>query len=238
MNTITTAQREILTSIEGTNIWSGQGPQTYNSQAIAWGGLAKQLFSAGGTYQWVTYAFLIGFTLPVPFWIAHKYFPKMRWDYWNTAIIANFIGLLYVGINSVTMPWFYVGVISQWYLRKYRPNWFIKYNYILSAAMDGGTQVIVFILAFAVQGGAGNPVRLLPLSSLIYSTVKILTRSRSHSHHIGAITTIVETSTTACRIRTRRLVLVDEATSGCDDQVHTLAVYLIESLTCVPHIST
>ncbi|KAF8853981.1 OPT superfamily oligopeptide transporter [Acephala macrosclerotiorum] len=62
---------------------------------------------------------------PVPFWIAHKYFPKMRWDYWNTAIIAKFIGLLYVGINSVTMPWFHVRVISQFYMRKYRPNWFI-----------------------------------------------------------------------------------------------------------------
>ncbi|KAE8444125.1 hypothetical protein EG329_000813 [Mollisiaceae sp. DMI_Dod_QoI] len=162
MSSITTNQREILLSIEGTNIWSGQSVQNYNSQAIAWGGLAKQLFSAGGIYQWVTFAFLIGFTLPVPFWIAHKYFPKMRWDYWNTAIIANFIGLLYVGINSVTMPWFYVGVISQFYLRKYRPNWFIKYNYILSAAMDGGTQVIVFILSFAVFGGAGNPVTFPP----------------------------------------------------------------------------
>lgn len=158
MSSITTNQRDVLLSIEGSNIWSGQGAQNYNSQAIAWGGLAKDLFSAGGIYQWVNFAFLIGFTLPVPFWIAHKYFPKMRWDYWNTAIIANFIGLLYVGINSVTMPWFYVGAFSQFYLRKYRPNWFIKYNYILSAAMDGGTQVMVFILSFAVFGGAGNAV--------------------------------------------------------------------------------
>ena len=158
MSSITTNQREILLSIEGSNIWSGQGPQNYNSQAIAWGGLAKDLFSAGGIYQWVTFAFLIGFLLPVPFWIGHRYFPRLRLDYLNTAIIANFIGLLYVGINSVTMPWFYVGVISQWYMRKYRPNWFIKYNYILSAAMDCGTQVIVFILSFAVFGGAGSAV--------------------------------------------------------------------------------
>lgn len=45
----------------------------------------------------------------------------------DTTIIANFIGLLYVGVNSVTTPWFYVSVISQWYMRKYRPNWVIKY---------------------------------------------------------------------------------------------------------------
>ena len=207
MNTITTAQREILTSIDGTNIWSGQNPQAYNSQAIAWGGLAKDLFSAGGTYQWVTYAFLIGFTLPVPFWIAHKYFPKMRWDYWNTAIIANFIGLLYVGINSVTMPWFYVGVISQWYLRKYRPNWFIKYNYVLSAALDGGTQVMVFILAFSVQGGAGKPVRYFQYLSSDPRDIEVLTALRSRFHRIGAITIITAIWTTACRTHTRQLAL-------------------------------
>lgn len=39
MNTIIDNQRDILLSVEGTNIWSGQQPQQYNSQAIAWGGL-------------------------------------------------------------------------------------------------------------------------------------------------------------------------------------------------------
>lgn len=39
MNSIIDNQRDILLSVEGTNIWSGQQPQQYNSQAIAWGGL-------------------------------------------------------------------------------------------------------------------------------------------------------------------------------------------------------
>jgi hypothetical protein len=158
MTSITTNQRDILLSVEGTNIWSGQGVQSFNSQAIAWGGFAKALFSVGSRYQWVTLAFLIGFLLPIPFWIGHKFFPKWRLDYFNLALISNYIGLLNVGINSVTMPWFVIGGFSQFYLRRYRPNWFIKYNYILSAAMDGGTQVLVFILSFAVFGGSGKEV--------------------------------------------------------------------------------
>jgi hypothetical protein len=60
MNSITTNQREILLSVEGTNIWSSQGPQTYNSQAIAWGGLAKDIFSAGGTQVMV---FILSFAV-------------------------------------------------------------------------------------------------------------------------------------------------------------------------------
>lgn len=130
----------------------------FNSQAVAWGGFSHSLFSAGKRYQWVTWAFLLGFLLPFPFWIAHKFLPKWRLDYWNTALIANYIGLLNIGVNSVTTPWFAIGAFSQFYLRKYRTNWFVKYNYVLSAAMEGGTHVMVFILAFAVNGAAGKEV--------------------------------------------------------------------------------
>jgi hypothetical protein len=35
MESITTNQREVLLSIEGTNVWSGQMVQSFNSQAIA-----------------------------------------------------------------------------------------------------------------------------------------------------------------------------------------------------------
>jgi OPT oligopeptide transporter protein len=36
---------------------------------------------------------------------------------------------------------FSVGFISQWWMRTRYPRWFGKYNYILAAALDGGTQV-------------------------------------------------------------------------------------------------
>ena len=39
MNSIIDNQWSILLSVQGTNIWSGQQPQQYNSQAVAWGGL-------------------------------------------------------------------------------------------------------------------------------------------------------------------------------------------------------
>lgn len=43
MNSIVTAQREVLLSVEGTSIWSGQNVQSYNAQAIAWGGAADKI---------------------------------------------------------------------------------------------------------------------------------------------------------------------------------------------------
>ena len=94
MNSIIDNHREILLSIQGTNIWSGQQPQQYNSQAIAWGGLSHELFSAGQRYQWVTWVFLVGLLAPIPFWVLHKYWPKFHADYLYTPVIAYVRGCL------------------------------------------------------------------------------------------------------------------------------------------------
>jgi len=84
-----------------------------------------------------------------------------------------YIGWLCVGINSSVTSYFVIAWLSQWYLRTRYPRWFAKYNYILGAgafvsifmtsmlrrpraALDGGTQVMVFILSFAVQGAGGT----------------------------------------------------------------------------------
>jgi hypothetical protein len=68
------------------------------------------------------------------------------------------LGYLSVGINSSIFTTFCIAIFSQYYLRKYRPRWFRKYNFLLSAALDGGTQVMVFVSTFAVGGGSGKVV--------------------------------------------------------------------------------
>ncbi|EFP76562.2 uncharacterized protein PGTG_02023 [Puccinia graminis f. sp. tritici CRL 75-36-700-3] len=58
----------------------------------------------------------------------------------------------------------------SFWARKYRKQWFKKYNYILSAALDGGTELVVFFLAMIFQGGGGKNINfptyfLNPVSS-------------------------------------------------------------------------
>ena len=60
-----------------------------------------------------------------------------------------------VGVNSSITSSIVVGLVSQLWLRKYHPGWYRKYNYILGGALDGGAQVMIFILSFAVFGAAG-----------------------------------------------------------------------------------
>ncbi|KAI9442371.1 OPT oligopeptide transporter protein-domain-containing protein [Lactarius indigo] len=156
MNSIIDNQRDILLSVEGTNIWSGQQPQQYNSQSIAWGGLSHELFAHGKRYQWVAWGYIVGLFAPVPFWLVHQFYPKLRADYLYAPLIAIYMSWLCVGISSSYTSYYAIALFSQWYLRTRYPRWFTKYNYILGAALDGGTQVMVFILSFAVQGAAGT----------------------------------------------------------------------------------
>lgn len=90
----------------------------------------------------------------------HRRFPKLSLlPKINTPIILAYAGFLAVGISSSLLMYFIIGLTSQFWLRRYRASWFIQYNYVLAAALDGGTQVIVLILTYTVLGGIGPAVK-------------------------------------------------------------------------------
>ncbi|KAI0480752.1 oligopeptide transporter [Xylariaceae sp. FL0804] len=156
-NEIITNQFDILLSVEGTNIWSGQQAQAFNSGSIT-SSLAHELFSFGGTYQWTTLIMLPGFLLPVPCYYLHKWYPNFGWNMINVPVIVYYTSYLSVGINSSLTTFFALGFGAQWWVRRRWPDVFVRYNYLVSAALDGGTSVMCFILSFAVFGAGGLAV--------------------------------------------------------------------------------
>ena len=98
----------------------------------------------------------MGFFAPLPFYLVRKRWRQLAVI--NTPIVLHNMGSLNSGINSSVLGSFISGFISQFWLRKYHSVWFKKYNYILSAGLDGGGQVMVFILTFTLMGGSGKPV--------------------------------------------------------------------------------
>jgi hypothetical protein len=101
---------------------------------------------------------LIGLIVPIPTWYLHKRFPTVGFNHVFTPILVAELGYLSVGINSSVFTSFALAIFSQWYLRRYRAAWFRKYNFLISAALDGGTQVMIFIWSFAVGGAGGKGV--------------------------------------------------------------------------------
>ncbi|KAJ6503361.1 OPT oligopeptide transporter [Mycena vitilis] len=162
---IVSSHREILESVQGTVTWSGASVQSFNSDSIAWGALAKQLYSPSSTYGIVPLSIIVGLFIPIPFYLLHRKFPNARFDGVITPMICSEIGFLSGGINSSVFCTFLLGIFSQYYLRKYRPGFFRKYNFLMSAALDGGTEVMTFVYSFAV-GGAGGKTTAFPTWAL------------------------------------------------------------------------
>jgi hypothetical protein len=71
MISVVTAQREVLLSPTGTNIWSGQAVQSLNSAAVTWS-LAKQLYGRGGPYFIIPLSLLIGMIPTFIQWLIWK----------------------------------------------------------------------------------------------------------------------------------------------------------------------
>lgn len=120
------------------------------------------MFSLGRTYSWVVLALPLGLTVPLPFYLLHRLYPKAGFDYFVTPLLCFFLGYLSVGINSSVFVYFLLGFFVQFYVRRRWPRWFIKYNYVLAAAISGGTELLVFLTTFTVQGGSGKAVEFPP----------------------------------------------------------------------------
>ncbi|KAL4916766.1 OPT oligopeptide transporter protein-domain-containing protein [Aspergillus aurantiobrunneus] len=155
MITIVSNQRAILLDPIGNNVWSGSTVQGLNSQAITWS-LAKEVYGTQGRYLIVPLGLLIGLALPAAHWALIRLIPRIRHWPLNTAIIVSFAGQTYFGSTSWVWSSIAVGVFSQFWLRRRMPKIYNEYNYLIGAALDGGSQLIIFILSFAVLGASGT----------------------------------------------------------------------------------
>ncbi|KAI0321162.1 OPT oligopeptide transporter [Amylostereum chailletii] len=163
MLSIVTNNREVLRDPTGTRVWSGWIIQSYNSASIAMGAFGTELFTHGKQYWLIPFAIIIGFFIPIPFWLASRFGKKGSilariGDFIHTPVLLQYIGYLPYSVNGQWWSCLVIGFFSQYWARSRRPKWFKKYNYITSAALDGGSQVIIFILSFAVFGASGKAV--------------------------------------------------------------------------------
>ncbi|KZV61284.1 OPT superfamily oligopeptide transporter [Peniophora sp. CONT] len=158
MNSVVSAQREVLLDPIGTNVWSGQTVQSLNSNAVTWA-LAKKLYGPSGPYFIIPMGLFIGAAVTFFQWVLHKRFPVIfgiRIENVMLPLIYTYTSWLYSGVHSVILSQILIGVTSQVWLRRYHPGWYRKYNYILGGALDGGAQVMIFLLSFAVFGASGQ----------------------------------------------------------------------------------
>lgn len=160
MMSVVSSQRDVLLLPHGNGIFSGVRLSLMASQATAWGLFSRAIFYPTKIYAFLPYALIIGFVVPLPFLVFNRVFPGNVLAKVNVSLFIASLAHVAFGANSGRFTAMLVGFISQFYVRKYHFKWYKKYNYILCAALDGGTQIAVVLLAFLFQGGAGFQVKI------------------------------------------------------------------------------
>ncbi|KAH9450047.1 hypothetical protein MJO28_014302 [Puccinia striiformis f. sp. tritici] len=160
MMSIITSQREVLLMPNGNGIFTGMHLSVIASQSTGWGLFSRAIYYPGKIYAIVPYSLIIGFFTPIPFIIFNKYYPNSVLAKVNISLFIAGLSHGMFGANSGRFTAMIVGFVSQFFMRKYHFKWYTKYNYILCAALDGGTQMTVVLLGFLLQGGAGFELKV------------------------------------------------------------------------------
>ncbi|KAI1313823.1 hypothetical protein EDD11_002491 [Mortierella claussenii] len=132
---------------------------TFYSASIIWGAIGPaRVFGTvdGALYSTVQWGFLVGAILPIPFWLLTRRYPNVTWlkyVHWPVLLAAT-------SNMPPALPYFYtnglfLGFIFAFCLRRYRYDWWARYNYLTSAALDTGVAICGLVIFFALQSWEG-----------------------------------------------------------------------------------
>ncbi|KDQ54878.1 hypothetical protein JAAARDRAFT_37990 [Jaapia argillacea MUCL 33604] len=125
--------------------------RTFATASLIWGGIGpSRFFSYGALYYPLVYFFLIGAIAPIPFYFLARRYPHSFWRYINMPVFFAGVGALPPASGINYSAWALVGFIFQYWMRRFHFRWWMRYNYILSAALDSGIALSVIIIFFGV----------------------------------------------------------------------------------------
>ncbi|KAL3299475.1 OPT family small oligopeptide transporter [Colletotrichum asianum] len=122
------------------------------SSSIVWGAIGPaRLYSVGKIYSGLLHLFWIGALLPIVTFFLKKRFPNnkfLQYLHWplffaGTGNVPPATGLNYTSAFAVSF------IFNKWLKGKY-PQWWAKYNYVLSAALDSGLAISAIVIFFAL----------------------------------------------------------------------------------------
>jgi OPT oligopeptide transporter protein len=107
--------------------------------SLIWGFIGPaQLFGHNGLYHNLVWLFLVGALLPIPIWVLSKVYPQKKWiPLINIPVITyDFAGMPRATPTNIA-SWLITGTIFNFFVFRYRKQWWKKYNYICSVSSTG-----------------------------------------------------------------------------------------------------
>ncbi|XP_041016305.1 oligopeptide transporter 4-like, partial [Juglans microcarpa x Juglans regia] len=135
--------------------WTCPSDRVFSDASVIWGLVGpKRIFGTLGNYGMMNWFFLGGAIGPFIVWILHKAFPEQKWiPLINLPVLLGATGMMPPATPVKYNAWIIAGTI---FIFRYRKEWWDRYNYILSAALDAGV-AFMGLLYFTVgmQEGKG-----------------------------------------------------------------------------------
>ncbi|KAJ9705508.1 hypothetical protein PVL29_003513 [Vitis rotundifolia] len=132
--------------------WTCPGDRVFFDASVIWGLVGpKRIFGSLGNYPSMNWFFLGGALGPVVVWVLHKAFPKQSWiPLINLPVLLGATSMMPPATSLNYNSWILVGTIFNFFVFRYRKQWWQRYNYILSAAMDAGVAFMAVLLYFSL----------------------------------------------------------------------------------------
>ncbi|KAL3455888.1 OPT oligopeptide transporter protein-domain-containing protein [Aspergillus heterothallicus] len=127
------------------------------SSSLLWGALGPgRSFSPGQIYGNLLWFFLVGPAVVLITYLLGRRWHVVNYISWPVAFGAMGMVPPATGINFSS--WWVVNVVFNGWIKRRRPAWWAKYNYVLSAALDSGVAVCTVFIFFCIMLPAG-PLR-------------------------------------------------------------------------------
>ncbi|KAG6469701.1 hypothetical protein ZIOFF_070631 [Zingiber officinale] len=132
--------------------WTCPGDSVFFSASIIWGVVGPyRMFGPGSIYAGLNYFFLIGLLAPVPVYVFHRLFPEKKWiRLISFPVIFGATGMMPPAKAINYNCWFVVGFAVNYWVFKRHKQWWGRYAYVLSAALDAGTSFMAVVSFFAL----------------------------------------------------------------------------------------
>ncbi|KAF3671372.1 Oligopeptide transporter 3 [Capsicum annuum] len=130
--------------------WTCQSDRVFFDASVIWGLVGpRRIFLGQGEYSALNWCFLGGLLAPVLVWVLHKAFPSQTWiKYINLPVLlaatASMPPATALNFNS----WIIIGTVFNFFIFRYRKNWWQRHNYVLSAALDAGVALMGVVIFF------------------------------------------------------------------------------------------
>ncbi|KAI4296463.1 hypothetical protein L6164_036419 [Bauhinia variegata] len=132
--------------------WTCPGDRVFFDASVIWGLVGPtRIFGKLGNYSAMNWFFLAGALGPLLVWLLHKAFPKQSWiPLINLPVLLGATGAMPPATALNYNAWIVVGTIFNFFVFRYRKQWWQRYNYVLSAALDAGVAFMAVLLYFSL----------------------------------------------------------------------------------------